>query len=685
MTRFLYIRLAWQNLWRNKQTYGPFLLASSLLTFALYSLVMLATAPTISAELGRTGNTLTGTMMWLGAIVVGIFTVIFMLYADSYVLRRRKKELGLYAVLGMERRHIMRVQLYENGLIYLLTMFFGLALGMVLARLLFLILRALTHLDSAVSGMPSIPALMVVGCGMGVLFLLLLLRHAVEVVRIRPIELLHAAQKGEKEPRARWLLSLIGAGCLIAGYVLAFIVSNAADALVLFFIAVILVVIGTYLVFMTTSIAILKTMKMRKAFYYTPKHFVTVSGMLYRMKQNAAGLASIAILSTMAMVTIGTTGSLYLGIERTLDKMYPMDFSCSVHEESARDMLLESTRRYLDENGVPYKDLHTLDIYSTSLYHMGDGVMESVYSSEIMKLLNEDYSLSGTHLDKVLDFDLILLSQYNASTGGQMQLKPGEIALIGDWFGDTITIGDRSWHAVHVEKAPLSTVATTKNALWATTVAIVATEEEFQSIMTYTQGSDSQEGIKYSVRFNFDGLPPQSRLTWGVSVYENVVKSVMGQAYQNKVYNVQNKENFRQDWYALYGAFVFIGIFLGLIFLSGTLLIIYFKQLSEGYQDHDRFIILQKVGMNRQEVRRTVRRQVLLVFFAPLAVALCHVAGSLKMIVLMLKLFGISDAAFISVCSLGAVTLVVAAYLIFYRRTAKTYYKLVQFTSASDR
>lgn len=685
MTRFLYIRLAWQNVWRNKQTYGPFLLASSLLTFALYSLIMLASAPAISAGLGGTGNQLTESMLWMGVVVVGLFTAIFMIYADSYVIRRRKKEFGLYAVLGMERRHIMRVQLYENGLMYLLTMLFGLVLGAVLTRLMFLLLRCLTHLEIAVSGMPSLPAMTVVACLMGALFVLLLARHALEVVRIRPIALLHASQRGEKEPKARWLLSLVGAACLIAGYVLAFVVNNPADALVIFFIAVILVIIGTYLVFITTSIAILKTMKMRKSFYYTSRHFVTVSGMLFRMKQNAAGLASIAILSTMAMVTIGTTSSLYLGIESTLDAMYPMDMCITVYDEQARAMLMEDAQRFLDENDIPYTQLHTLDKYSASLFHMGEGRMESIYSQ---RLLSEDFTPNGAYYDNVMDFDLITLEEYNAYTGGQLEVKQGEMAWIGDWIGDVITFGDRSWHAFAAPQPEVAMVTINKGYLWGGAMAVVATEEEYQSIMDYTRITEKDTGKEYALRFNFDGGTSQQRLSWGEKLRSEVVRPIMGQVYETiqgrSVYNIAEKEDFRVNWYALYGAFVFIGIFLGVIFLSGTLLIIYFKQLSEGYQDHERFIILQKVGMSRQDVKHTVRRQVLLVFFAPLVVALCHVAGSLKMIVLMLKMFGISDAAFISICSMGAVVFVVAAYLIFYRRTAKTYYKLVQFTSASE-
>lgn len=681
MTQLLAFRLSLQNLWRSKQTYGPFLLASSLLTFALYSLTMLATAPTINDRMGATGNALTSTMLWLGVIVVGIFTAIFMIYADSFVIRRRKKELGLYAVLGMERRHLMWVQLYETLLCYGLTLGVGLGLGMLLARLLFLILRALTHLQIAVSGAPSLPALALVALLMGALFLIILARHALEVVRIRPIELLHASQKAEREPKARWLLALLGAACLVAGYVLAFIVNNPADALVMFFVAVLLVIVGTYLVFITTSIAILKAMKLRKSFYYTPKHFVTVSGMLYRMKQNAAGLASIAILSTMAMVTIGTTASLYLGVERTLEKSYPMDVCYELRTREEQQEVAQSIRAWLDENQVGYKDFHTLSKYTGIVCYDGNG-----------SFLNTDNPMlgatvpSGDYYSNIYVLTLLSLSEYNAYTGGSLTLAPDEMAWCGYHPGDTATFDGRTWKLTDMDPPAISPVTDSTEYLNHAALVVVPTEDDLLSLATFIASKTSSvQFIDYCVRFDWDGGTTQERIANQERMNQEAFLPAMKRLHPEggMGYRAAFKESTRDGFYALYGAFVFIGLFLGLIFLSGTLLIIYFKQLSEGYQDHDRYIILQKVGMNQQEVRNTVRRQVLLVFMAPLAVALCHVAGSLKMITLMLRMFGLSDAAFISLCSMGAVVVVVAAYLIFYHRTARTYYKLVQFTSAS--
>ncbi len=681
MTQLLAFRLSLQNLWRNKQTYGPFLLASSLLTFALYSLTMLATAPTINDRMGATGNALTATMLWMGVIVVGVFTAIFMIYADSFVIRRRKKELGLYAVLGMERRHIMWVQLYETLLCYGLTLLIGLGLGMVLARLLFLVLRALTHLQIAVSGAPSLPALATVTLIMGALFLIILGRHALEVVRIRPIELLHASQKAEREPKARWLLALLGAVCLVAGYVLAFIVNNPADALVLFFLAVLLVIVGTYLVFITTSIAILKAMKMRKSYYYTPKHFVTVSGMLYRMKQNAAGLASIAILSTMAMVTIGTTTSLYLGTERTLDRVYPMDVSYELHSPEEQQEVAQSVRSWLDEHQVGYKDFHTLSNYTGIVVYDGNGSFLNTDDPLLNNVIvNGDY-YSNTYI-----LTLLSLDEYNAYTGESLTLAPDEMAWCGYHPDDTATFGSRTWRLTDMEAPAISPVTRDTEYLNQAAIAVVPTEDDLVSLAAFITSQKVSDGlIYYCVRFNWDGVPSQRRVAIQEQLNQEAFLPTMKGLHPDggMSYRTAFKESQREGLYALYGAFVFIGLFLGLIFLSGTLLIIYFKQLSEGYQDHDRYIILQKVGMNQQEVRRTVRRQVLLVFMAPLAVALCHVAGSLKMITLMLRMFGLSDTAFISLCSMGAVVVVVAAYLIFYHRTARTYYRLVQFTSAS--
>ena len=679
MRKALYLRLAIRNVWRTRQSWGPFLLASSLLTFALYSLAMLALSPQFSENMGKTGNVMTQVLLSLGLVVVGCFTVLFMLYADGFLIRRRKRELGLYAVLGMERRHILRVQLWEIAQAYGVTLLFGLGLGMLLARLMFLLLRWLTKLEITVTGAPNLPALGLVAGMMGVMFLLLLARHAVAVMRVNPIALLHADEQGEREPRARWLLALGGAAMLAAGYWIALTVADPATALILFFVAVLLVIFGTYLLFLTTSIAVLKAMKMRKSFYYRSKHFVTVSGMLYRMKANAAGLASIAILTTMAMVTIGTTSALYLGTERTLDRLYPQDNYFAFHASSEQAAAKEALLGWSEESGVPLAQVRTYRLRDSNGLLTQDGHLEP-YGETASTMTVDDLHQSGWSL---LGLSAVALEDYNACEGTALTLAPRELGWVGTAAPDTLVISGETWTLRPLDPPAVQLSNGNIDYLNGAALLVFPTWADVEAFADYTRNvyeqPPAEPRLQYLLRWDWAGGTAAEQLLW-----EREARGAIMNVPSEHGYSYGQKVSTRADYYGMYGALVFIGIFLGLVFLMGTLLIIYFKQLSEGYQDHDRYIILQKVGMSRQEVRRTVRRQILMVFLAPLLVALCHVGGSLHMIVLMLRMFGLVDASFISVCALGAAGLVAAAYLVFYWRTARTYYRLVQFTTASE-
>ncbi|MDD3412089.1 MAG: FtsX-like permease family protein, partial [Eubacteriales bacterium] len=308
MTKLLYLRLARTNLWKNRQSYLPFLLASSLLTFALYSFLMITFNPGLAKV---HGGDIFVMVLDFGVVVVGLFTAIFLFYANSFLVKRRKKELGLYAILGMEKKHISRVLRHELSISYLTSMVFGLGLGVLLARLLFLLIRLAIRIDVPLTSAVNWQACAITAVLFAALYALLMLWNEWQVRSVSPIELLRSGQTGEKEPKAHWLLAVLGLACMIGGYWMAQSVTSPMAAIALFFIAVLLVIAGTYLLFLTGSIALLKLLKNRKSFYYQSRHFVTISGMLYRMKQNAAGLASIVILCTMAMVTIGTTMAMY--------------------------------------------------------------------------------------------------------------------------------------------------------------------------------------------------------------------------------------------------------------------------------------------------------------------------------------------------------------------------------------
>ena len=675
-TRFFSLRLALRNMRRNYQTYVPFLLATSLLTFALYALSTMRFNPGLAHA--EVGNVMMPFLLMLGSVVVTVFAYIFLFYANSFLIRRRKTEFGLYRVLGMERRHIVRVLFHELLVVYLLTLVFGMGLGTLLTRLMFLILRALTKLDIPLENTPAPLATWLTLIVISILFLLLFLYDAIQVQQTKPIDLLHASQQGEKEPKARWLLSFIGLAALVAGYVKAFQVDTPETAILSFFYAVLLVILGTYLLFLTGSIALLKALKAKRAFYYQPKHFINVSGMMYRMKQNAAGLASIAILCTMAMVTFGSTGALYMSVEKSLNDLYPTNIRISTDMEDAFEAMMPAIEQANEETGLTMSNLRTYRYYRTSVLWDEEGVN-----------CHFNYRPKDT-VDTSLYFEIgfIPLEDFNALESTDLTLGEREMAVYGlpgyqrpFEPGKSFLFNGEAWYA-----QPIDSLATGIS---------FGFKPDLETLLIVLPDWDTMaEAARNYPSFQFD-MPKTFDLRWCVAydlsgsvseqvAYDRIVINAIHSSIRAAGVDLSfalssgNRAPEAQNQYTLFGTLLFIGVFLGLIFLMGTALIIYFKQLSEGHQDRERFAILQKVGMDQRLVRRSVRQQVLLVFFLPLAVALCHVLGSLHMISLMIQAFELTDSGFIMQCSLVSALIVAAVYLAFYGQTAHTYYKLIR-------
>lgn len=667
MTGLLSLRLAWRNLRRGYQTYAPFLLATSLLTFSLFAFNTMAHNPGLAAM--ESGGVLFTYMLTLGSLVVTVFTYIFLFYANSFLIKRRKTEFGLYGVLGMERRHIVAVMFWELALIFVLTMGIGMGLGTALIRLLFLILRALTLLDIPLSNTASPEAVAITVILIGVLFVILFIYNAMQVRLAKPIDLLHARQQGEKEPPARWLFTLIGLAAMIGGYFLAATVNNPITAVAYFFIAVMLVILGTYLLFITGSISLLKALRAKKSYYYKPGHFVTVSGMMFRMKQNAAGLASICILCTMAMVTFGTTGALYLSLERSLNDMNPVDVEVTTGRESDLAAIDEAIQRLDEEQGVTATSRHTYRMYETAVYWQDGRYVPTLEAS--VTIPNNYVYLA-----------LIPLEDFNELEGTDIVLGEGELGFYGDGYRDTMTFIGRDWSIRPIDELPRRFVRTYNSYRQMILVTpdfdtLVAMAEE-NPYMPY----EREEGVRINYLLSYNhGLSDIDAMHYETAVMrtvEEALRAAHQESDQGYRYGTSLRAMASVEQYATFGTLLFVGVFLGLIFLAGTALIIYFKQLSEGHQDRDRFTILQKVGMEQSAVRRSVRGQVLLVFLLPLAIALCHVAGSLHMISLMLGVFGVADRGFIKLCSIGSALVVAVVYLLFYFQTAHSYYKLVR-------
>jgi putative ABC transport system permease protein len=656
VTKCVYLRLALNNLRKNRQTYLPFLLASTLLTFTMYSFLMIAFNPGFEKVHGGMQFVV---ILDFGIGVVGLFTAIFLFYANGFLIKRRKKEMGLYAILGMEKRHVARVLRHEMSLTWLASMVAGLTLGVLLTRLLFLLIRLAIRVDVPLVGAVSVTALWLTALIFAFLFLLLIAYNGLQVRMVNPVQLLRGGQVGEREPRAHWVLAVLGVLCAGAGYWLAQYVDNPVAAIALFFVAVILVIVGTYLLFLTGSIALLKLLKHNKRYYYRASHFVTVSGLLYRMKQNAAGLASIAILCTMAMVTVGTTAALYNGSEKMLTEYYPCDMQVTMDTAAEQAAVEIRNRELAAEAGVSVTDFHAVN---------GSEVVFALNGAQLVGADTEN--VTGLNDYGRMHYALLLTGEeYAALEGAPLPLAANEI---GCWttaksMPETIEIGSTSYTLRMIDSLAVTPCLSSGSGV-NTTYLVLPDDATARAILT--QAGETDSAPVYTSQWNMQGS-------------ENGLKAYYAAASDKATgwtgHNLRVKSSLREEWYAMHGGFLFVGIFLGLIFLMGTAMILYFKQVSEGYQDHDRFIIMQQVGMSPEEVKGTVRRQILMVFFLPLLVAVCHVGGSLHMVTLMLRLFGLMDAPYIALNTFLAAAGVMALYGFFYIKTAGTYYKLVKF------
>ncbi len=568
-----YARLAAQNMKKNGKYYLPYLLTCSGAAAMFYTMFFLSENQGINALQGS-GYVLT--MLWLGSGIIGIFSAIVLFYTNSFLMKQRKKELGLYNILGMEKRHIARFLFWETAYTAFVGILGGLALGILLSKLMLLILcailRAGVPFGFFVSGQ-GVWWTAVVFCA---IFLLSLLTNLGRIGKSQPIELLRGGNAGDREPKTRWLAAVAGTVTLIAGYVIALMVKTPLAALGLFFVAVLLVIIGTYCLFMAGSIAVLKLLRRNKAYYYQTKHFTAVSGMLHRMKRNAAGLASVCILSTMVLVTVSTTVCLYLGMEEVLDMLYP-------------------------------RDVHLLMVESDQ---------ESMYA--MVTAVEEEADRLGIEIS-----ELAWACYY-----------PGENDL-----GNTQFIGDKL--------------------------------KAYQDGLVLSAEGQAYPPTAY-VGFNVAGGKAPAELREALSGLLN------SGAFRFQYGYVDERDKMAGETYAMLGGFFFIGLLLGFLFLMATALIIYYKQVSEGYEDAEGFRIMQQVGMNEQEVRGSIHSQVMMVFFLPLFAAGVHIAFAFNMITRLLTIFSLNNVGLFALCCLGTFLVFAAIYAAIYGWTAKAYYQIVK-------
>lgn len=660
MRKLFYPRLAASNIKKNSKTYVPYLF-TCILTVCMFFMVLSLSANTGIGELS--GASSVYETLNLGVNITGIFAVIFLFYTNSFLMKRRKKEFGLYNILGMEKKHISKVIFFETLFIAIISMAVGLLIGVVFNRLLFLLLLRIVGINSPLQFQFSVPSLTTTLIFFSILFLVILLNGIRQVYFSKPIELLKGGQVGEKEPKAKWVLALLGLLSLGTGYYLAVTTKDPVSAILLFFVAVILVIIGTYLLFTAGSIVLLKILKKNKRYYYKANHFISVSGMMYRMKQNAVGLANICILSTMVLVMISSTLSLYAGVEDAIKSRYPRDIFITTQAEGESTEAVDTeVDRILNEHSLKPQQVVDYKYLTFSALIQGSQFSLSTF--------NESYS----NVQSISLLFIVALNDYNEMTQSNETLKENEVLLSvekDEYSQKDIVIGGSETYNVkkQIDKRVENSVFVTNAA---PTYFIVVPDETHIEQLNKLQAQAYKEYATAPERFyafNIDTTEEEQENIYN-EITEALYDNVMSGQFENKVDGAK-------EIMSMYGGFLFIGIFLGLLFIMATILIIYYKQVSEGYDDKERFVIMQNVGMSHKEVRKSIRSQVLTVFFLPLITAGVHVVFAFPMIVKILELLALTNTSLFVWCSIGCFLVFTVFYAILYSLTAKVYYKIV--------
>lgn len=667
---FFYSKFALNNLVKNKRFIVPYVLSTIFTIMSFYILSSLA----FGDNLNKLPNGIDATkqVLSLGIIVIAIFSTIFLFYTYSFLVKRRVKEFGLYSVLGMTKKQIAKILVLETIFIAVTTIVLGIGLGIIFDKLMLLVLLKLFS-ATVTFGFSITPIAVVFSVLLfGGIFFLLLLYTVIKIARLRIVALLKDENKGEKEPKSRWILAIIGLALIGYGYYTAQTVQNPVKALLVFFYAVVAVIIGTYLVFMAVSITVLKIMKNNKNFYYKPKNFISVSGLLYRMKRNAVGLANICILSTMVLVTMGSTSALYAGMEKSYNERFPRQLMVAGYN-STNEKLKEienNVKLSAKEAGTEVQDL----VSYNSLPMVGR-LVEDKFNFE---------SNVGVDLSNVKMIVVLQLKDYNKFANKNKTLESNEILLHidkkGNYNHNSISLNGSDYKIKEKLSEFPGTIGSDTANIMDTYYAVVKDEKEITKLATKLTELSSKELEKRGISIQTGTPTLQNYVAFNIkdtTKEAKVIESFKKLEKQSGI-EIEGKEENKLTFRGVFASFLFIGVFISFIFVISQVVIMYYKQISEGYEDKGNFEIMRKVGITDKQIKQSIRSQVLLIFFSPLIIATLHTIVAYPFIEKILRLFLITDnSIFLQAL---AVTIVVFAifYLIVYAITSKIYYRIIK-------
>ena len=659
MRRGFFARLAAGNIKKNGNTYFPYILTCVVTVMLYYIVKSLSLNPGLEEMAGD--QTLIS-LMEMGTRIIGLFALIFLFYTNSFLLKRRKKEFGVFHILGLGKRHLAKTLAWESLYAFFISMAGGLLFGMALDKLMFLLIAKIVRAEVSLGFFVSGEAVWSTVRLFAVIFLLIFLNAVRQIQVATPVSLLQDSQAGEREPKTKWLSALLGFLCVGTGYYLAITTKNPISSIYIFFIAATLVVVGTYLLFTAGSIAFLKLLRSSKSYYYRTGHFISVSGMIYRMKQNAVGLANICILSTMVLVMISATSSLMIGIDDVVNSRYPYDFVVYSREdtEERSEALYARVRELQQEQGLSVTD----EVQYSYL------VFSAVEEGDTFRVSREGALLD---VDKIVNLYVITAEEYNRAAGADVSLSEGEILLYDSW-GDYDAPSLKLFDWEYQVKAVLDDFP--GNGLMAANIAssyflVVPGQQEMDAIYAKQKEALTNIASEPDSFYAFDtDADQEEQRAFAAALLDLLQNGELKGSPDSKV-------DADAIYLKLYGGFFFLGLFLGVLFLMAAVLIIYYKQISEGFEDRERFAIMRKVGLSRREVRAAIRSQVLTVFFLPLLVAGVHVAAAFPLMSRLLALLYLSNTRLYMACTAVSFLVFAAFYVIVYLLTARTYYRIV--------
>lgn len=650
-------KLAVSNLIKNRSLYYPFALATIVATAILYSFVSLAYSPNLEASYGGSAARMT---LQFGIWVVQIAVLILITYANSFVMKNRSRELGLYSILGMEKRHMLLMTFFEMLYFFLVTVGLGIGLGLLLDKLLFAVLLKFMEMKVVIASTFQWSNIFTVLASLGVAFALILFLNSTRLLRYSSLHLMREKKAGEKKGRFLGLQTLVGLGLLAGAYYIALTVEKPVAAILNFFIAVLMVVLATYLLFNAGTITLLQFLKKRKNYYYKTQNFISVSNLISRMRKNAAGLATISILSTMLLVTLVGSINIYVGGKDYLTTLYPKDYNIMVTSAKTdkNAAILQAVKEVAREKGL------TDAKYENYSYQFS---MISKINGNQLTIAETTDGLSVEEVQNMIAPLLVISRQeYEKMTGKNVDLADNEALLYAKNLQinqkKALTINGKSWNI----KEHLTTDFAHGKIV--NTSGMVSEKSMYMVV-----NQPSQVGLKSFYTY-YIGIQSSNKQ---VDLQESIFNALQQQGQESGNISLSERYRIEKDYQGVIGTLLFIGIFLSAVFLLGTVLVIYYKQISEGYEDREGFIVLQKVGLDEKQTKATIRKQIITVFFLPLIFAFLHIAVAFHMLQLIVALLGATNVPLLIQTTIATCGVFLLVYILVFVITSRSYQKIV--------